>query len=73
MKFIHAVVNAAKENSPETKEYFENTSKMARDENLPPKYRELGKVLQKVLMGEKSPDLSDLPEELVSMVSEAMG
>ena len=70
--FVKAVVAAAKEKTPQAEKYFENVSKMARDEKLPAEFRELGKVLQKILSGEKSPDLSALPDELAEMLKEAL-
>ena len=70
--FIQAVVRAAKEKAPEAKNYFENMSKMASNHNAPLELRELGKVLQKILMGVKTPDLSGLPDELAEIVRKAL-
>jgi len=48
----------------DAQKYFESVSKMAVDSKAPPEYRELGKVLQQYMSGNKQPDLSGLPQEL---------
>jgi len=71
-QFIQAVIKVAKENAPEAKQYFDDMSQLAGNEKAPVELRELGKVLQRVLMGEKSPELSGLPEEMQEIVQEAL-
>ena len=59
-------------NSAEAGKYFESVSKMVVDLNVPSHYRELGKVLQRVMSGVKNPDLSDLTGEFAEIVREAL-
>ncbi len=48
------------------------TRQMAADSNAPAEVRALGEVLLAVLSGERSPDLSALPEELAAGVREML-
>jgi len=71
-RFVRGLVQAVREKSPEAGKYFEVVSKMAVDPKSPPPYQELGKVLQKVMSGIPSPDLSALPPEWAQIVREAL-
>ena len=71
-QFIQVCVTTSREKKPEAAQLFEAAGKLAGDPNAPPEYRALGKVLQKVLMGDQHPDLSGLPEELARLVREAL-
>ena len=71
-RFVGGLVQAVREKSPEAQRYFETVSKMAVDPKAPPPYQELGRVLQKVMSGIASPDLSALPAEWAQVVREAL-
>jgi hypothetical protein len=47
----------------EAEEYFKSAQKMAADSSAPKEVQELGKVLQRVMLGARNVDLSGLPEE----------
>ena len=68
--FIQMVVQVTKEKSEKTKEVFKVCGQLASDENQPAEVQVLGKVLQKVLMGEKQPSLSGLPDEWAQLIEE---
>ena len=72
-QFIQMCVSAYRAKKPEAAQLFEAARKMAGDPNALPEYQMLGKVLQKIMLGEKNPDLSGLPEELAQVVREALG
>ena len=71
-EFICRVIQAHRTKSPQAVQYFATVSKMVIDSNLPPENQELVKVLQKILAGFKSPDLSQLPEELAKLIKEEL-
>ena len=45
---------------------------MAADSNVPAEMRELGRVLQRIMIGDKNADLSSLPKEWAELVRKAM-
>jgi len=59
--FIVRVIAAYKSKSPDAQEYFNTTSKMASNLDAPAELQELGKVLQRILCGDRHPNLSSLP------------
>ena len=71
-RFVHGLAQAVREKNSEAQKYFESTSKMAVDSNVPSHERELGKVLQKFMAGVKSPDLSGLPDDVRKIVEEEL-
>ena len=46
---------------------------MAADSSVPEELRELGRVLQRIMVGEKNVDLSSLPKEWVELVKKELG
>jgi tetratricopeptide (TPR) repeat protein len=70
--FIDEIVNAKRHKDPKAEQYFYKIAGMTIDENLAVEIRELVKVLQKILIGDKTPDLSRLPKELATLVKEAL-
>jgi len=71
-QFIQMCVSAAREKRTEAPQLFEAAGKLAGDSNAPPEYQALGKVLQKIMLGDKAPDLSGLPEELAEALRKAL-
>ncbi|GAB4547188.1 MAG: hypothetical protein Fur002_22970 [Anaerolineales bacterium] len=71
-RFVHAVVQSAREKSADAQKYFESISKMAVDFNAPPQYQELGKVLRDYMAG-KHPDLSALTGEFAEILKDELG
>lgn len=71
-QFVHTVMEAARSNSAEVRQYFEIVSKMAMDSDVPSHVGELGKVLQSFMSGVKNPDLGGLPEEIRKIVQEEL-
>ncbi len=71
-EFLHEAIQAARSHSSQAALYFDVVTKMASDSRSPAEIQELGKVLQKILIGFKAPDLSKLPEELAKLVKEEL-
>jgi tetratricopeptide (TPR) repeat protein len=71
-EFVHNLLQSVRTNRPQAAQYFDVVTKMASDENIPAELRELGKVLQKILVGVKAPDLSHLSGELAKLVREEL-
>jgi|GEM_PF-541271 len=71
-QFVGMAVQAAREKSAEREGLFEACRKMASNPSAPAEYQLLGKVLQKVLLGDQDPDLSGLPEEIARVVRKAL-
>ncbi|MBI3189738.1 MAG: tetratricopeptide repeat protein [Ignavibacteriales bacterium] len=67
-QFIAGAIQSAREKRPEAEDYFKSAQKMAADSNVPAEMRELGRVLQRIILGEKNVDLSSLPREWAEMV-----
>jgi tetratricopeptide (TPR) repeat protein len=72
-QFIAQAVQAAREQRPEAEQYFKAAQQMASDRNAPTELKELGKVLQKIMLGDTKVELSNLPPELAELVRKAMG
>jgi len=66
------VARAAGGDSALGQQLWPATEQMARDPALPPEIRELGRVLNHILAGERNPDLSSLPPELAAAVREML-
>jgi tetratricopeptide (TPR) repeat protein len=67
-QLLDAVINACQSDAELGEQLFDFTRDLAADPAQPPDLRALGRVLQRVLAGERAPDLSDLPAELASAV-----
>lgn len=67
------VVEVGQSNITEAEKNFKSVSKMAVDSNIPSHVRKLGQVLQRLMSGVKSPDLSGLPEEIREIVKSELG
>jgi len=51
---------------------FKSAQKMAADSSVPAEMRELGRVLQRIMIGDRNVDLSSLPKEWAEAVERAM-
>ena len=51
---------------------FKSAQKMAADASVPAEMRELGRVLQRIMIGDRNVDLSSLPKEWAEAVRKAM-
>lgn len=71
-EFIHKILQSVRMNRPQSAQYFDVVAKMANDKNIPVELRELGKVLQVVLIGNKTPDLSNLPSEMAKLIKDEL-
>ena len=58
---------------PEAEEYFKSAQKMAADSSVPAEMRELGRVLSRILAGDKKVDLSSLSREWAELVKKELG
>ncbi len=67
-QFIAGAIQSAREKRPEAEEYFKSARKMAADSSAPAEMRELGRVLQRIMLGDKNVDLSSLPREWAELV-----
>jgi len=52
---------------------FKSAQKMAADSSVPAEMRELGRVLQRIMIGDKNVDLSSLPKEWAELVKRELG
>jgi len=71
-QFITGAIHSAREKRPEAEEYFKSAQKMAADSSVPAEMRALGRVLQRIMIGDKNVDLSSLPREWAEAVERAM-
>lgn len=71
-QFITGAIQSAREKHPEAEHYFKAAQKMSIDSNTPAELQELGKVLQRIMIGEKNVDLSALTDELREIVEKAL-
>ncbi|MEK6753326.1 MAG: tetratricopeptide repeat protein [Chloroflexota bacterium] len=67
-QFIAGAIQSAREKRPEAEEYFKSAQKMAADSSVPAEMRELGRVLQRIMIGDRYVDLSSLPREWVEII-----
>ena len=67
-QFIAGAIQSAREKRPEAEEYFKSAQKMAADSSVPAEMRELGRVLQRIMIGDKNVDLSSLPKEWAELI-----
>jgi tetratricopeptide (TPR) repeat protein len=67
-QFIALVLTAAREKRPEAAELFEFVSRLAADPSQPAALRRLGKVLQRLMLGDSRVDLSGLPAAWVEVI-----
>lgn len=70
-QFIPIVIQSAREKRSEADAYLKFAQKMEMDSSMPRELQELGKVLQKVLNGDKDLDLSSLTDEWRAIVEKA--
>ena len=47
---------------------FKSAQKIAADASVPAEMRELGRVLQRIMIGDKNADLSSLPKEWAELI-----
>jgi hypothetical protein len=52
----------------EAEGYFKSAQKMAADSSAPKELQELGRVLQRIILGERNVDLSSLPREWAELI-----
>ena len=52
---------------------FKSAQKMAADSSVPAEMRELGRVLQRIMLGDRNADLSSLPKEWAELVKRELG
>ena len=68
-QFIASAIQAYLQRQPEAQKYYEACVKMAKDENASAELRALGHALQRILIGDKHPDLSSLPTEWSTLIT----
>jgi tetratricopeptide (TPR) repeat protein len=71
-QFIAGAIQSAREKRPEAEGYFKESQRLAIDSNSPAELQSLGKVLQRIMIGDKNVDLSALTDELREMVEQAL-
>ncbi|MEW6085481.1 MAG: tetratricopeptide repeat protein [Chloroflexota bacterium] len=67
-QFIAGAIQSAREKRPEAEEYFKSAQEMAADASVPAEMRELGRVLQRIMLGDGNVDLSSLPREWEELI-----
>ena len=65
---IVGAIQSVREKRPEAEGYFKSVQKMAADSSVPAEVRELGRVLQRIMIGDRNVDLSSLPREWAEAV-----
>jgi len=70
-KFIAGAIQSAREKHPEAEQYFKEAQRLASSADVPAELQELGKVLQKIMLGAPA-DLSTLTGELREMVGKVL-
>ena len=73
MSFIVGAIQSARGKRPEAEEYLKSVQKMAANPSVPAEVRELGMVLQRIMIGDKNVDLSSLPKEWAELVKKELG
>ncbi len=72
-EIISSAIHALRTGNTDEKECFFNEAvKMALDTKSPIEMQETGKVLQRILIGVKNPDMSNLPKELAQYIKEEL-
>ncbi|MCQ3938424.1 MAG: hypothetical protein DPW18_15450 [Chloroflexi bacterium] len=71
-QFIAGAIQSAREKRPEAEGYFKSAQKMAADSGTPKELQELGRVLQRIMLGDKNVDLSSLPREWAEVVEKTI-
>ena len=72
-QFITGAIQSARGKHPEAEQFFKAAGKMARDPNAPAELRALGKVLQRIMLGDlRQVDLSALTGEMRESVEKAL-
>jgi tetratricopeptide (TPR) repeat protein len=66
------VIEAVRSGDPEAKIYFQELSRIASDSNAPSDIQELAKVLQRILVGVKNPDLSRLSPDFAKLLKKEL-
>ncbi len=72
-QFIAGAIRSAREKRPEAEGYFKSAQKMAADSSAPKELQELGRVLQRIMLGERNVDLSSLPREWAELIQRMKG
>jgi len=70
-QFIAGAIQSAREKRPEVEQYFKEAQMLAGPADVPAELQELGKVLQKIMLGVPA-DLSTLTGELRGMVEKVL-
>lgn len=70
-QFIAGAIQSAREKRPEAEQYFKEAQRLAGSADVPAELQELGKVLQKIMLGAPA-DLSTLTGELREIVEKAL-
>jgi len=68
-QFIAGAIQSARERRPEAEQYFQAAQKMAADSNAPKELQALGRVLQRVMLGDTNVELSSLPREWAEAIA----
>ena len=71
-QFIAGAIQSAREKRPEAEEYFKSAQKLAADSSVPAEMRELGRVLQRIMIGDRNVDLSSLLREWAEAVKKTV-
>jgi len=68
-QFIAGAIQSVREKRPEAEQYFQAAQKMVTDSNAPKEVQELGRVIQRVMLGDKNADVSSLPREWAEAIA----
>jgi len=71
-QFIIEAIQAARQKKPEAQHFYEAAGKMAGDPDAPDDLHTLGRVLQRIMIGDTKADLSSLPPELAEIVRKVL-
>lgn len=65
---VGGAIQSAREKRPEAEKYFKEAQRLASDSNAPKEFQELGRVIQRVMLGDRNVNLSSLPREWIDLI-----
>ncbi len=71
-QFISGAIRSSRERRPEAEQFFKEAQKLAGSTSAPAELQELGKVLQRILLGNTGVDLSALPPEFAALIQKEL-
>ena len=71
-EFIIDSISAYRGRKPEAASFFNDATKLSKNTDIAPKYKELGTVIRNILAGINNPDLSRLSKDFANLISQEL-